>query len=130
MRIEMTSWGRKIIIPETSVNSEFVYELREVRKINKNDPDEQELINRLEVPEQKAIRRLTILLFSMENFFKTLEKHGGHGILPLLTPFQTWEAHNKMDWNEWFHYQANLLVEEINGFSFEYADKSKHGWCL
>ena len=130
MRIEKTSWGRILTIPASSVNSEFVYHLREVRKINKNDPDEQELINRLEVPEQKAIRRLTILLFSMENFFKTLEKNGGHGILPLLTPFQTWETHNKMDWNEWFHDQARLLEEEINNYSFEYADKSKHGWCL
>lgn len=130
MRIEKTSWGRILTIPASSVNSEFVYHLREVRKINKNDPDEQELINRLEVPEQKAIRRLTILLFSMENFFKTLKKYRGHGILPLLTPFQIWETHNKMDWDEWFHDQARLLEEEINNYSFEYADKSKHGWCL
>lgn len=130
MRIEKTSWGRILTIPTSSVNSEFSYHLREVRKINKNDPDEQELINRLEVPEQKAIRKLTILLFSMENFFKTLEKHGEHGILPLLTPFQTWEAHNRMDWNDWFHTQAKLLEEEINSYSFKYADESKHGWCL
>lgn len=128
MRIEMTSWGRKLIIPETSVNSEFTYDLREVRKINDNEPYEQELINRLEIPEQKAIRKLTILLFSMENFFKALEKSGEHGVTS--TIFQTWEAHNKMDWNEWFHDQARLLEEEINNYSFEYADKSKHGWCL
>lgn len=128
MRIEMTSWGRKLIIPETSVNSEFVYDLREVRKINDNEPYEQELINRLEIPEQKAIRKLTILLFSMENFFKALEKSGERGVIS--TIYQTWEAHNKMDWNEWFHDQARLLEEEINNYSFEYADKSKHGWCL
>ena len=128
MRIEKTSWGRILTIPASSVNSEFVYHLREVRKINKNDPDEQELINRLEVPEQKAIRRLTILLFSMENFFKALKKSGEHGVTS--TIFQTWEIHNKMDWDEWFHDQARLLEEEINNYSFEYADKSKHGWCL
>ena len=128
MRIEMTSWGRKIIIPETSVNSEFIYELREVRKINNNDPYEQELINRLEVSEQKAIRRLTILLFSMENFFKTLEKNSGYECN--LDVFYNWEAHNRMDWNDWFHHQAIELEEEINNYSFEYAAKSKHGWCL
>lgn len=128
MRIEMTKWGRIITIPETSVSMEFSYSLREVRKINDNEPYEQELINRLEIPEQKAIRKLTILLFSMENFFKALEKRGEHGYIANL--FQNWEAHNKMDWNEWFHDQARLLEEEINNYSFEYADKSKHGWCL
>ena len=123
----MTSWGRKIIIPETSVNSEFVYELREVRKINKNDPDEQELINLLEVPEHKAIRKLTLLLFSMENFFKSIEKLGVHNASYY---FRLWERHNKMDWNEWYHDQIDELVEEINGYSFKYADESKHVWCL
>ena len=61
----------------------------------------------------------------MENFFKTLEKRKkGYDV------FQEWENHNRMDWNDWFHHQANELEEEINGYSFEYADKSKHGWCL
>ena len=125
MIVEKTWWGRKLIIPETSFNSEFSYSLREVRKINKNDPHEQELINRLEIPEQNAIRKLTLLLFSMENFFKTLEnRKKGYDV------FQEWEKHNRMDWNDWFHDQARELEEEINGYSFEYAAKSKHGWCL
>ena len=126
MKIEITSWGRIITIPETSVNSEFSFRLREVRKINNNEPREQELINRLEVSEQKAIHRLTILLFSMENFFKQIaeEKNKESDV------FKTWEERNGMDWNEWYHRQADALEEEINGCSFEYADKSKHGWCL
>ncbi len=127
MRIEKTSWGRILTIPVSSMNSEFSYSLREVRKINKNDPDEQELINRLEIPEQKAIRKLTLLLFSMENFFKSVEKIGVHNALYY---FRLWERHNKMDWNEWYHDQIDELVEEINGYSFKYADESKHGWCL
>ena len=126
MKIEITSWGRIITIPETSVNSEFSFRLREVRKINNNEPREQELINRLEVSEQKAIRRLTILLFSMENFFKQIAKDKKRGC----NVFQTWEERNRMDWNEWYHRQADALEEEINGYSFEYADESKHGWCL
>ena len=125
MIVEKTWWGRKLIIPETSVNSEFSYSLREVRKINKNEPYEQELINRLEIHEQKAIRKLTLLLFSMENFFKTLENRKNEYDM-----FQEWENHNRMDWNDWFHHQARELEEEINNYSFEYADKSKHGWCL
>lgn len=127
MRIEKTSWGRILTIPASSVNSEFSYRLREVRKINKNDPYEQELINRLEIPEQKAIRKLTLLLFSMENFFKSIEKLGVHNALYY---FRLWERHNKMDWNEWYHDQIDELVEEINSYSFKYADESKHGWCL
>lgn len=127
MRIEKTSWGRILTIPVSSMNSEFSYRLREVRKINKNDPDEQELINRLEIPEQKAIRKLTLLLFSMENFFKSIEKLGVHNAAYY---FRLWERHNKMDWNEWYHDQIDELVEEINGYSFKYADESKHGWCL
>ena len=126
MKIEITSWGRIITIPETSVNSEFSFRLREVRKINNNEPHEQELINRLEVSEQKAIHRLTILLFSMENFFKQVaeERNKESDV------FKTWEERNRMDWNEWYHRQADALEEEVNGYSFEYADKSKHGWCL
>ena len=126
MKIEITSWGRIITIPETSVNSEFSFRLREVRKINNNEPHEQELINRLEVSEKKAIRKLTILLFSMENFFKQIAKDKKR----VCNVFQTWEERNRMDWNEWYHRQADALEEEINGYSFEYADKSKHGWCL
>ena len=125
MIVEKTWWGRKLIIPETSFNSEFSYSLREVRKINKNDPNEQELINRLEIPEQKAIRKLTLLLFSMENFFKTLENRKKE-----YDVFQEWENHNRMDWNEWFHDQAHKLEVEINSYSFEYVNESKHGWCL
>ena len=126
MKTEITSWARIITIPETSVNSEFSFRLREVRKINSNEPHEQELINRLEVSEQKAIRKLTILLFSMENFFKQVaeERNKESDV------FKTWEERNGMDWNEWYHRQADALEEEINGCSFEYADKSKHGWCL
>lgn len=126
MKIEMTSWGRIITVPETSGNSEFSYRLREVRKINNNDPSEQELINRLEIPEQKAIRKLTILLFSMENFFKQTAEDRKRKC----NVFQIWEERNRMDWNEWYHSQADALEEEINNYSFEYAYNSKHGWCL
>ena len=126
MKIEMTPWGRIITVPETSGNSEFSYRLREVRKINNNEPHEQELINRLEIPEQKAIRKLTILLFSMENFFKQTAEDRKRKC----DVFQAWEERNRMDWNEWYHIQADLLEDEINGYSFEYACNSKHGWCL
>lgn len=126
MIVEKTWWGRKLTIPETQVNSEFSYSLREVRKVNNDNPYEQKLINRLEIPEQKAIRKLTLLLFSMENFFKSSIENRKNGY----DVFQEWENHNRMDWNDWFHYQARELEEEINNYSFEYADKSKHGWCL
>ena len=131
MKIEKTDWGRIITIPETSCNSEFCYVLREVRKINGNDPNEQKLINRLEAPEQRAIRKLTLLLFSMENFFKSVAKSiENEGVKYAVSLFTEWELHNRMNWNEWYHTQASLLEEEINGYSFEYANLSKHGWRL
>ena len=93
MKIQKTSWGRIITIPATATNSEFSYELREVRKINNNNPHEQELINRLEILEQKAIRKLTILLFSMENFFKRTSEDRKRKC----DVFQAWEERNRMD---------------------------------
>ena len=126
MIVEKKYWGRKLIIHETSVNCEYTYRLREVRKINNDDDREQELINRLEIPEKNAIRKLTLLLFSMENFFKSsIEKRKkGYDV------FQEWEKHNRMDWHDWFVRQADRLEEEINSYSIRYAHESKHGWCL
>lgn len=128
MIVEKTWWGRKLIIPETSVNCEYTYRLREVRKINNDNPCEQELINRLENHEQKAIRKLTLLLFSMENFFKALENRDE--CVSISKIYRDWNAHNRMDWCDWFACQANKLEEEINSYSIRYANESKHGWCL
>lgn len=123
MEIIKTSWGEIVVIPETRNNSEFVYYLRSVRKINNNDPYEQDLINELEPAEKRARRRFLILAKSMEYFFQTITD-GTSNV------FAEWERKNKMDWNDWFHGQLHELEEKVNSFSFDYAYQSKHGWCL
>lgn len=121
MKIEKTAYGKRITIPATSNNSEFVYDLRNVRTINRNNPHEQPLLNELERGERIAERRLVILLYSMENFFRTANN---------AKSYNQWEQHNRMDWNEYYHDQIRTLAEEVNNYSFEYAERSRHGWCL
>ena len=72
MLIERTNYGLKVTIPKTAQNSEFVYTVRQVRVLNNDEPGEQKLIAELERGEKRATRRLLLLLWSMENFFKTL----------------------------------------------------------
>lgn len=125
MKIEKTKWGEIVTIPETDVNSEFKYYLRSVRRINNNEPKEQKLINELEPQEQRARRKFLILAKSMEYFFKRIP-----GAYETLNIFTEWERKNKMDWNDYFHRRLHELEEEVNSYSFQYAERSKHGWCL
>ena len=121
MKIENTNYGKRVTIEETPNNSEFVYEWRNVRTINGNNPKEQELINELEKGEKKAERKLMILIFSLDNFFKTATSG---------KECDNWEKNNRMNFNEYYHDQIKTLQEQVNDFSFEYANKSRHGWCL
>ena len=121
MKIINKSWGKIVIIPETENNSEFEYNLRNVRKINGDCKEEQALINELEPKEQKAERKLLLLAWSMENAFKHLGD---------CKAYQVWEDHNRTDFNEYYHEKLRLLEEEVNSYSFEYANRSKHGYCL
>lgn len=125
MVIEKTNWGEIITIPETECNSEFKYYIRSVRRINDDCKYEQALINELEQQEKRARRKFLILAYSMELFFKRIadKPHPSQ-------EFDEWERKNKMDWNEWFHYRLSELEDEINDYSFQYANRSKHGWCL
>lgn len=119
-------WGEEAVIPETEANSEFTFKWRRVKWINKygehnTDPCIEELAEK-EIPLR---RKLLILIHSMENFFKELEKTDRKRDL-----FDEWERKNRMDFNEWFHDQSRRLQEELDGCSFEYARRSEYGWCL
>lgn len=133
MQIIETPYGNEIIIPERSWNSEFTYKVRRVKVINKFErqhPDIEILAKR----EEKYFRKLAILAFSMDNFFKKLEqtfKEKGQKEASKL--FDTWEEHNRMDWNEYFHGNLRQLEEEVNAFSFTYADiawENGYSYCL
>lgn len=128
MEIKQTWWGKIVTIPETEFNSEFSYHLRNVRRINDNEPEEQELINELEPKEQDAEQKLITLAEEMEAFFHSMtrDKDGytGHN-------FDKWKKeHNGANFNEYFHDRLRDLESEVNSYSFEYAERSQHGWCL
>lgn len=123
MVIEKTNWGEIITIPETECSSEFKYYIRSVRRINDDCKYEQALINELEQKEQKARRKLILLAFSMENVFKSIPKDAQ------CYWWEKWEAKNG-DFNALYHDRLHELEDEVNSYSFQYANRSKHGWCL
>ena len=115
-----TTYGLKVTIPETEHNSEFVYHLRQVRTINNNCKEEQELIAELEKKEKPLTDEFLKLVAEMEGWFSKLRTA------------DDWREYEERygDFNKNYHDKIAKLEEEINNCSFEYADRSKHGWYL
>ena len=128
MKVTKTNYGLLVTIPEQHdnngdlLNSEFTYQLRQVRTINDNDPKEQPLINRLERKEKPLTRRFILLAWSMWNLFRKLENNP--------CALWEWEERNRMEFNRYFHDQLDELQEAITDISFEYGKFSKHGYCI
>lgn len=133
MQIIKTSYGNEIIIPERKWNSEFTYQVRRVKVLNK-ELEQHPAIEKLSQKEARIYRKLVLLVFSMDNFFKKLEqtlKEKGQKEASKL--FDIWEEHNKMDWNEYFHGNLRQLEDEVNDISFKYADIARgngYSYCL
>lgn len=102
------------------LNSEFAYQLRQVRTINDNDPEEQPLINALEKGEKRDTAKFLKLAEEMERLFKQLRTR---------EDWQAWEESHG-DFNRLYHDRLDELAEKINGYSFTYAEHSKHGYCI
>ena len=126
MEVTKTSYGLLVTIPEQHdtngdlLNSEFTYQLRQVRTLNDNDPDEQPLINALEKGEKRDTTTFLKLAEEMERLFQGLRTR---------EEWQTWEdAHG--DFNRLYHDRLDELAEKINDYSFTYAEHSKHGYCI
>ena len=126
MKVTKTNYGLLVTIPEQHdtngdlLNSEFAYQIRQVRTINDNDPDEQSLINALEKGEKRDTTKFLKLAEEMERLFKQLKTR---------EDWQAWEdAHG--DFNCLYHDRLDELAEKINGYSFTYAEHSKHGYCI
>lgn len=126
MNVTKTNYGLLVTIPEQHdangdlLNSEFTYQLRQVRMINDNDPDEQPLINALEKGEKRYTAKSLKLAGEMERLFKQLQTR---------EDWQAWkDAHG--DFNRLYHDRLDELAEKINGYSFTYAEHSKHGYCI
>ena len=120
MIIEKKDWGLKVIIPETNHNSEFEYHLLQVRVLNNDCKEEQELIEEIEKKEKPLTEEFLKLAAEMENWLHKL--------------------HTKADWDNYtakygdfnynYHYKMSEIEEQIQDCSFEYARRSKHAWRL
>lgn len=126
MEVTKTSYGLLVTIPEQHdtngdlLNSEFAYQLRQVRTLNDNNPDEQPLINALEKGEKRDTAKFLKLAEDMERLFQELRTR---------EDWQAWEdAHG--GFNRLYHGRLDELAEKINGYSFTYAEHSKHGYCI
>jgi len=129
MIIRQTNYGLEITIFSSPRHSTFDYLVRQVRRLNNDEPKEQELLDELEKREKPKTRKLILLLWSMENFLMSLpvdmaEYWKSH----TLSPFDIWEKKNRVNFNEYYHEQARELIEEIDACSLEYCDRSQHGW--
>lgn len=133
MQIIETLYGNEIIIPKRKWNSEFTYQVRRVKVLNK-DLEQHPAIEKLSQKEARIYRKLVLLVFSMDNFFKQVEQiQRTKGSKEASRLFDTWEEHNKMDWNEYFHDGIRFLEEEVNNISFKYADIARvcgYSYCL
>lgn len=114
------NWGMKVIIPETDYNSELEYRLRQVRVLNDDCKEEQELIAEIEKKEKPLTDEFLKLVEEMESWFSKLRTA------------DDWREYNERygDFNSNYHDKIRELEEEINNCSFEYAERSKHGYCL
>lgn len=134
MEIINTSFGNEIIIPKRKWNSEFVYSVRRVKVINRDFERQHPEIEMLSKVEERVYRKLVLLAFSMDNFFKQVEQiHEAKGSKEAAMLFDTWEKHNRMDWNEYFHGNLRQLEDEVNNISFTYANIAWEGgysYCL
>lgn len=69
----------------------------------------------------KLARALALRLFSMENFFKAWK---------CPEDFQDWEQHNKMNWNDYYHADADDLRDRAWALWREWSDWHfmTYGW--
>ena len=119
MRIEQTNYGIKVVIPESDTNSEFTYKLRQVKTLNASIARKHPIIDKLAEREKVLTRKLLLRVRSMEYVFKDTTTHRKYG---------TWNDHNRMDFNEYYHDELRDMEEAINAISFTYADYCNEGW--
>lgn len=115
MKIEKYEMGWVITVPETDHNSEFRYEM----PIMRTGPV------RIMREQERIARRLAIRAFQMENFFNLLRKAGGGFVC-----FEAWELRNRLNWNDWFHAEMQMMEEEAQMLQREWYDWhwEKFGW--
>lgn len=122
MKIASTNYGLFVSIDGT----DYTYQLRQVRTINNNNPEEQPLINRLEKPEKALLTQFLKLAQKCEDVVKKLSEDATR---PTWQKWQEWQALNG-DFDDLFTYPLENLAQKINNISFVFANLSKHGYCI
>lgn len=122
MKITPTNYGLFVAINGT----DYTYQLRQVRTINNNNPEEQPLINRLEKQEKPLLKQFLTLAHQCENVVKVLDEDTTR---PTWQKWKEWQAANG-DFDDLFTYPLEELAQKINNISFVFANLSKHGYCI
>lgn len=103
MILEKLAGGWRITVPGTINNSEFQYDV----PIATGGPEH------IGKRQQEIARKLALLCFSMENFFKSLpvdwKEYWKNNTE---SPFDKWAEKNHVDFNEYFHWGCRELVDE------------------
>ncbi len=113
MKIEDTHYGKKITIPDYGFNSEFVYEIRNVKVLNSCFDEQHPLIDVLARKEDKIYKKLISRLREMDQVFAILANDKEY--------IKKFETEKKVDFNEYFHDTIDEYIKQIDNISFRYS---------
>ena len=113
MKIEDTHYGKKITIPDYGFNSEFVYEIRNIKVLNSCFDEQHPLIDVLARKENKIYKKLISRLQEMDQVFAILANDKEY--------IKKFENEKKVDFNEYFHDTIDEYIKQIDSISFRYS---------
>ncbi len=113
MKIEDTHYGKKITIPDYGFNSEFVYEIRNVKVLNSCFDEQHPLIEVLAQKENKIYKKLISRLQEMDQVFAILANDK--------ECIKKFENEKNVDFNEYFHDTIDEYIKQIDNISLRYS---------
>lgn len=113
MRIEDTHYGKKITIPDYGINSEFVYQIRNVKVLNSCFDEQHPSIDALVKIENKIYKNLISRLQEMDHVFAILANDKEY--------IKKFENRKNVDFNEYFHDAIDKYIKQIDHISHRYS---------
>ncbi len=114
MKIEDTHYGKKITIPDYGFNSEFVFEIRNVKVLNGCFDEQHPLIDVLARKENKIYKKLISRLQEMDHVFTILANDKEY--------IKKFENRKNVDFNEYFHDAIDEYIRQIDNISYRYSE--------